>query len=315
MLISILSRYLLAGRGCRITIFGGKPPWRPPPGSIWQQWWRFIDGRNCSPDLFWLAYGPPSPWRLYGFLAVENLLSIPRVKQWLHNLGRDGVLIKDMAIRAFRPWVTSLIKYSRLIPLLQWNRKHLWACCSGRFFAAYANDISPYRRYLLAPTGIRLLMRNIETYGNSQAISWNGLYLRDIGSYFRTSLVYSSAGGFSRMSSLIRTIGYVAAHFQVLNVFWTLHSITQEEMTTDRAWTAVYIIRFLRNLVIHSQDSGKQAVHGAITEELVQSLPSIVSDIKIHIGNSAALETRRRIEEMWPTDRIFELRGVFRWVL
>jgi len=83
-------------------------------------------------------------------------------------------------------------------------------------------------------------------------------------------------------------------------------------MTTDRAWTAVYIIRFLRNLVIHSQDSGKQAVHGAITEELVQSLPSIVSDIKIHIGNSAALETRRRIEEMWPTDRIFELRGVFR---
>jgi len=115
--------------------------------------------------------------------------------------------------------------------------------------------------------------------------------------------------------SLIRTIVYVAAHFQVLNVFWTLHSITQEEMTTDRAWTAVYITRFLRNLVIHSQDSGKQAVHGAITEELVQSLPSIVSDIKIHIGNSAALETRRRIEEMWPTDRIFELRGVFRWVL
>jgi len=103
MLISILSRYLLADEDVESQFLGGNLRegllQDPSDSSDEDSLMAEIAAQIC----FGLAYGPPSPWRLYGFLAVENLLSIPRVKQWLHNLGRDGVLIKDMAIRAFRP--------------------------------------------------------------------------------------------------------------------------------------------------------------------------------------------------------------------
>jgi hypothetical protein len=97
MLINILSRYLLADKDVESQISEGFLQ-DPSDSSDEDSLMAEIAAQIC----FELAYGPPSPLWLYGFLVVENILSIPCAKQWLHNLGRDGVLIKDMAIKAFR---------------------------------------------------------------------------------------------------------------------------------------------------------------------------------------------------------------------
>ena len=80
--------------------------------------------------------------------------------------------------------------------------------------------------------------------------------------------------------------------------------MTHGENSQDQAWTALYIIRFFRNLVAFHGDSGMEAIRGAITTELLQSLPSIVANIKTHIGNSAAQQTSARLEEILPTDQV-----------
>lgn len=59
--------------------------------------------REISEQIcFALAYGPFSPWRIYGFMALVVLCNISSGRMHLQHLEYNGTLMQDIAKRIFQ---------------------------------------------------------------------------------------------------------------------------------------------------------------------------------------------------------------------
>jgi hypothetical protein len=50
---------------------------------------------------FELAYGTPSPWRVFGYVVLDAIYRTPYGSQSLQNLGQNGHVIDDVAAAVF----------------------------------------------------------------------------------------------------------------------------------------------------------------------------------------------------------------------
>jgi len=193
----------------------------------------------------------------------------------LECLVQTGDLVEKLARKAFNTVAPSATEHARAID----------------FFVMLADNIPEFRHYLLAPTGVSLLVENIKGLATANP----PIPMLDL------------CGGLANISQYPWCLSSVPLDTcQALN---NLLIISQSNSNLgdplERVWGCELIILFLYKLAIYSPE-GWLAIHNATTDELRLVLPAIESNLRKQRGNEAANRTWTRIEMTWSAYRLPE---------
>lgn len=244
-----------------------------------------VDERHFIAEMamqlcFELAYDAPSRHRAELYRALWLLYVSAHRSVCVRTLGLSGTLMEDLATHEFQESVSgsdhSMIREQAV---------------AVQFFSEYANDAPAFRMHLFKPAAIPLLIENIKSL--EMQINESGP-----GSIILLRLVF-----------VVRDVSRLE---------WAIPLLTQLDLCPTlvrllifcqrdtglgvRASRSAYDIVFtLRNLAVTGGHSGRQAVHDATTDELLQMLPQVEGRLRQDFGSdhTAGDTIKTYINETW----------------